>query len=227
MPPISCYIQYVGGPRASEVFGLQWKSWTGTTLVPHGTAFEGRLYPGRLKTRSSRAPFGVPEQVRPIIEAWKKMCPDSSPDALMFPTFGRGERKGQSVPRWGKNFLRWRVRPIARRLEIPESLITFQVMRRTLGTNLQHHGTLKDAQGALRHASIKTTGDVYVQTIETSVLNAMNSRTMEILADWKPAILDGKVTGIDGPAPKRRTVKVEMQLDQVGPSTEGRVVASA
>jgi hypothetical protein len=35
---------YVGifcGPRASEVLGLQWKSWTGTTLVPHGTVFEG------------------------------------------------------------------------------------------------------------------------------------------------------------------------------------------
>jgi hypothetical protein len=23
----------------------------------------------------------------------------------MFPTFGRGTRKGQAVPRWGKNFL--------------------------------------------------------------------------------------------------------------------------
>jgi len=223
-------LMYVGifcGPRASEVLGLQWKSWTGTTLVPHGTAFEGRFYPGRLKNQSSRAPISVPEQVRPIIEAWKRLSPDSSPDALMFPTFGRGERKGQSVPRWGKNFLRWRVRPIARKLAIPESLTTFQVMRRTLGTNLQHHGTLKDAQGALRHASIKTTGDVYVQTIETSVLNAMNSRTMEILADWKPAILDGKVTAINGAAPKRRTVNVETQLDQVGPSTEGRVAVSA
>ena len=173
------------------------------------------------------APIGVPEQVRPIIEAWKKLSPDSSPDALMFPTFGRGERKGQAVPRWGKNFLKWRVRPIARKLQIPETLITFQVMRRTLGTNLQHHGTLKDAQGALRHASIRTTGDVYVQTIETSVLNAMNSRTQEILADWKPAILDGKVTAIDGATPTRRNVKVEAQLDQVGPSTEGRVVVSA
>jgi hypothetical protein len=71
-------------------------------------------------------------------------------------------------------------------------------MRRTLGTNLQPHGTLKDAQGALRHASIRTTGDVYVQTIETNVLNAMNSRTLEILADWKPAIPDGKVTAING-----------------------------
>ena len=80
---------------------------------------------------------------------------------------------------------------------------------------------------SLAHASIKTTGDIYVQMIETSVLNAMNSRTMEILADWKPAILDGKVTAISGAAPKRRTVKVESQLDQLGPSTEGREVVSA
>jgi integrase len=155
------------------------------------------------------------------------MCPDPSPDALMFPTFGRGERKGQTVPRWGKNFLRWRARPIATKLKIPERLVTFQVMRRTLGTNLQHHGTLKDAQGALRHASIRTTGDVYVQTIEASVLNAMNSRAMEILADWKPTILDGeKLTAIEGAAPKRRTLKLQQQLDQVGPSSEGRIAVS-
>jgi integrase len=216
-------LMYVGifcGPCASEVLGLQWKSWTGTTLIPHGTAFEGQFYPGRAKNQSSRAPIGVPEQVRPIIEAWKRLSPNPSPEALMFPTFGRGERKGQAVPRWGKNFLKWRVRPIAGKLDIPGRLITFQVMRRTLGTNLQHHGTLKDAQGALRHASIKTTGDVYVQTIETSVLNAMNSRTSEILADWKPAILDGKATTTNGADPKRRTVKLETQLDQVGPSLE-------
>ena len=58
--------------------------------------------------------------------------------------------------------------------------LTFQVMRRTLGTHLQRHGTLKDAQGALRHASIQTTGDVYMQEIEDSVLQALNSRTSEI-----------------------------------------------
>jgi hypothetical protein len=44
---------------------------------------------------------------------------------------------------------------------------------------------------ALCHASIKAAGDVYVQTIEESVLNAMNSRTMGILAGWEhPALID-------------------------------------
>ena len=56
-------------------------------------------------------------------------------------------RRTPRVPRWGKNFLRWRIRPVWRKLGIPDRLVTFQVMRRSLGTNLQEHGTLKDAQG--------------------------------------------------------------------------------
>jgi integrase len=145
----------------------------------------------------------------------------------MFPTFGRGERTGQAVPRWGKNFLRWRVRPIARKLGIPDRLVTFQVMRRTLGTDLQEHGTLKDAQGALRHASIQTTGDVYMQTIEASVLHAMNSRTTQILAGWEhPATTGSGIADQENPVPKARRLAsgVPQQLDQVGPSLEGMVL---
>ena len=58
-------------------------------------------------------------------------------------------------------------------------------MRRTMGTDMQHHGTLKDTQGALRHASIKTTGDVYVQIIDESVARAVGSRTTAVLDGWK------------------------------------------
>jgi integrase len=62
-----------------------------------------------------------------------------------------------------------------------EALATFRVMRRTLGTDMQKHGTLKDVLGALRHASIQTTGDVYVETRESSVQAAMDSRTGKTL----------------------------------------------
>jgi integrase len=182
---------YVGifcGPRASEAFGLQWKSWTGESLMPHGTAYDGALYPGRLKSKASRAPIPVPEPVRPVIDAWKHLTSDASPEALMFPTFGRGKRKGQLVPHSSKNFLRARIRPVARRLGIPDRLVTFQVMRRTLGTDLQKHGTLKDAQGALRHASITTTGNVYMQVIDESVFKAVNARANAVLEGWTPAV---------------------------------------
>lgn len=182
---------YVGifcGPRASEVFGLQWKSWTGESLMPLGTAYEGQLYPGRLKTKASKAPIPVPESVRPVIEAWRRHTMDASPEALMFPTFGRRQRRGEIVPHDSKNFLRARIRPIAERLGIPGRLVTFQVMRRTMGTDMQHHGTLKDTQGALRHASITTTGNVYVQVIDESVFRAVNSRTNAVLDGWVPEL---------------------------------------
>jgi integrase len=134
-----------------------------------------------------------------LIEAWRAACSDISPDALMFPTFGRGKRKGQAVPRWAKNFLRWRISPIAQKLGIPDRFITFQVMRRTLGTDMQKHGTLKDTQSMLRHASIQTTGDVYVQTIEKSVLNAVNSRTAALLDGWSAPV---KEMGLQGRKPR-------------------------
>ncbi len=168
--------------RTSETFGLQWKSYLGDRLMIHSTAYEGELYRGQVKTDASRSAVPIPDDIMPIVETWRRLCPDSSPEALMFPTFGRDERKGQKVPRRAKNFLKWRIYPIADRLKMPRGLVTFQVMRRTLGTDLQKHGTMKDAQSVLRHASIKTTADVYVQQIPESVRAAINSRTRAILA---------------------------------------------
>jgi integrase len=198
------------GPRASEVFGLRWKSWTGEALLPQGTAYDGKLYPGRVKTKASKGPIVVPEFVRPIIEAWKRIAPDTSPEALMFPTFGRNERKGQLVPYSSKNFLRMRIRPVAVRLSVPGRLVTFQVMRRTLGTDLQHHGTLKDAQGALRHASITTTGNVYMQPVDESVVRAVNSRANAVVEDWAPALEQMGRTGRQPKLGKNRRVSDEV-----------------
>lgn len=61
-------------------------------------------------------------------------------------------------------------------------------MRRSLGTHLSDHGTLKDTQGALRHASITTTGNVYVQIVEENVMRAVNSHATKVLEGWTPAV---------------------------------------
>jgi integrase len=177
------------GTRTSEVLGLQWKSWQGDYLLPFGTAHEGQFFAGKLKTGASRDAIPVPEPIRKVIAAWQRQCEDPSPEAFMFATFGRGDRLGSDVPRHGKNFLRWRIHPIAEKLEIPTRLITFQVMRRTLGTDLQKYGTLKDAQRILRHADIKTTGNVYMQAIPESVMKAINKRTKAVL---KGQVIEGR-----------------------------------
>lgn len=76
--------------------------------------------------------------------------------------------------------------PHADKLGIPRQLITFQVMRLTVGTDLQKHGTMKDARQILPRANIQTRGNVYMQKIPTSVMDAINSRTRAILASRKP-----------------------------------------
>jgi integrase len=189
------YVAIFCGLRAGEAVALQWKSWTGTGLLPYGTAYEGQFYKDRFKTKSSRNPIPVPEQVRPVIDLWQRVCKDPSPEALMFPTFGRGNRKGEAIPREAKNFLNCRIRPIARKLGIPDHLITFQVMRRTMGTDMQHYGTFKDTQGALRHASITTTGDVYTQTIDENVARAVNARAIAVLNGWRVPIENLELKG--------------------------------
>jgi hypothetical protein len=55
-------------------------------------------------------------------------------------------------------------------------------MRRTLDTDMQGHGTMKDAQQILRHASIRTTEEIYMQEIPASGRSAINSRTRAVLS---------------------------------------------
>lgn len=77
--------------------------------------------------------------------------------------------------------------------------MTFQVMRRSLATHLEQHRTLKDTQGALRHASTTTTGNVYVQIVEENVTRAVNSHAT--------AVLDGRTPAVESMGLKGRNFK--------------------
>jgi integrase len=97
--------------RTSKTLGLQWKAYQEDKLVVQTTAFEGKLYQ-RMKTDASRSAVPVPEDIRPIIEAWRRACPNTPAEALMFPTLGRNGCTFMKVPRHAKNFLKWRIYPI-------------------------------------------------------------------------------------------------------------------
>jgi hypothetical protein len=121
------------------------------------------------------------------------------------------------VPRRATNFLKWRICPTTDKLEIPRKLVTFQ-MRRTLGTDLQNQGTIKDAQGASRHATINTTADVYMQEIPASVRAAINSRTRAVLAKQQEAF--AKLGSVTCPNSKNWRVKA---LETIGSSGRTRI----
>jgi hypothetical protein len=81
------------------------------------------------------------------------------------------------------------------KIGIPRNLCTFQVFRRTLGTDLQKHGTMKDAQAILRHKHIKTTAEVYMDHIPDSVRKAIDARTEAIFKSRKNPV-NGKSSGV-------------------------------
>ena len=104
---------------------------------------------------------------------------------------------------------------------ISRTLNSYPITEKPLFTNVTWlRISLQSRKKALRHASIQTTGDVYMQAIEGSVLQALNSRTSEILSDWKPTLVSGGQP-IDGEsaAPKRRNVNLARGLTLNGPSS--------
>jgi integrase len=82
---------------------------------------------------------------------WKQECPDSSPEAFIFP-----DAKGGFMDTC--NYRRRVLHKLAKDLELPK--LTFQVIRRTIATLAQKKGTVKDVQGLLRHSRAATTTDV-------------------------------------------------------------------
>jgi len=59
---------------------------------------------------------------------WHGIYGDRCLEALMFPTFGRAERKGRKCLA-AESLLKWRIYSIADKLNISRKLVTFQVMR--------------------------------------------------------------------------------------------------
>ena len=116
--------------------------------------------------------LGAPaERVAQDLWLWKQECPDSSPQAFIFP-----DAKGGFMDTG--NYRKRVLHKLARELELPK--LTFQVIRRTIATLAQKKGTVKDVQGLLRHSRAATTTDVYMQEIPESVRATINAIHAEL-----------------------------------------------
>ena len=63
--------------------------------------------------------------------------------------------------------------PLAEKLGLPK--LNFQVMRRTMATQAQSMGSVKDIQAHLRHAKADTTANEYMQELPESVKRMVGS----------------------------------------------------
>lgn len=63
--------------------------------------------------------------------------------------------------------------PLAEKLGVPK--VNFQILRRTMATQAQSMGSVKDIQAHLRHAKADTTANEYMQELPESVKTMVGS----------------------------------------------------
>lgn len=176
-----CRICIVCGLRAGELFAAKWDDFDPALrrLRIDESAAEGRLKD--TKTPGSRAYVWMPTPIVEDLVTWRTV---TGPSGFIFPS-----QKGGPIAT--KNFLRRNIWPAAIKAGImeakpkdlpkgtrwvrKESSVNFQAFRRTCATWFQKHGSAKDIQAHLRHATPMTTFGVYVQEIPESVREAVEA----------------------------------------------------
>jgi len=158
--------------RPSELFALRWKCFdqAESKMYVFETAYKGAIRPWG-KTKKSLGRVHLPKELADDLWLWKQECPDSSPEAFIFPDANGGFMDTG-------NYRRRVLHKLAKDLELPK--LTFQVIRRTIATLAQKKGTVKDVQGVLRHSRAATTTDVYMQEIPESVQATVNAINAEL-----------------------------------------------
>ena len=133
-----------GGPRASEVFGIQWSCVQGDYVEIRNSAWHRQLREWRVKRKASFRRIYISSVVRKAFDEWRAVSTNTSPDALVFPSSKTGR------PMWPSNWMRDNIQPIAKSLGLAVKP-TFQILRRSCGTRNQKNGSLKDVQAHLGH----------------------------------------------------------------------------
>jgi integrase len=167
--------------RPSELFALCWSDFNfdDRHITVFRTVSRGKIR-AYGKTKMSLRTVHLPEGLANDLWLWKQECPDSSPDAFIFPN----SRKRKGAVKNGfirtDNYRARVLKPLAERLGLPK--LNFQVLRRTVATLAQKKGTVKDVQAILGHSNPDTTAGVYMQPIEESVKQTLDSIYAELIA---------------------------------------------
>jgi integrase len=121
--------------RPSERFALRSKCFDQAESKMHvfETAYTGAIRPWG-KTKKSLGRVHLPKELADDLWLWKQECPDSSPEAFIFPDADGGFHGHRQLPP--------ALHKLAKDLELPK--VTFQVIRRSIATLAQKKGTVKE-----------------------------------------------------------------------------------
>lgn len=181
------------GLRPGELFVLRRDD-----KFPGRVRIDESVSPDRLivepKTAASISYVWLPQSLEAELNFWLEAKADQRPESFLFPT-----RNG--TPLNVSNYLNEVIKPAAKRALTEAKAkcnvapgfmvgVTHQAFRRTCATYMQKHGTVKDVQAHLRHASATTTVGVYMQEIPASVRVAVEEldRVLSVPAEQSGSV---------------------------------------
>jgi integrase len=152
--------------RPSELFALRWRSFDDRNALSITETVYRRRLRSYGKTPGSLTKVHLPEGLAIELRTWKIECGDVSPDDFIFPNADGGILDSANY--------RFRVlKPLADALGIER--LNFQILRRTMATQAQNMGSVKDIQAHLRHSRPDTTANEYMQALPASVQQMVGS----------------------------------------------------
>ena len=180
--------------RPSELVCLRWRCLLEDPLLLdiQETFYKGKVRPfGKTEDSITQVPIAEP-LVEKLLE-WRDVLTDQlrrknkklTPDTFMFPG-----RFGNPID--PSNFRNRVLHGLAKELRLPK--LTFQVIRRTIATLAEGH--VKGVQGMLRHSTVQTTQNVYMQIIQPRVREAVDAVHEELSRKSKLARKPPKPAGI-------------------------------
>jgi integrase len=167
------------GLRPGELFALR----RNDRLTPNSLRIDESVAAtgvGEPKTVASEACVWVPPSLEAELDFWMDSQDDQRPEAFIFPSEA-------GTPISTNNFRKRVLQKAADATaaiakeedqELPAAFlkgVTFQALRRSCATHMQHLGSVKDIQAHLRHARPNVTASVYMQEIPASVRAAVES----------------------------------------------------
>lgn len=159
-------LDMVEAPHPGELFALRWRSLDDRNTVSlTETVYRRQLRPFG-KTPRSLTKIHLPDGLAGELRRWKVECKDASPEAFIFPNADGGFMDA--------NNYRFRVlKPLGEKLGIAK--LNFQILRRTMSTQAQRMGSVKDIQAHVKHSRPDTTAYEYMQEFPESVRQMVGS----------------------------------------------------
>ena len=163
------------GLRRGELFGLMWMDIDFEKKIAHVRRSIVETVPGKVKTEVSEKPMPLDDYILADLLAWYTATPYKKPTDYVFATdSNRAGKKRGKQPVWPNKVLDYWIRPVAQQVGIRKK-IGWHTFRHTFSNLLRaNHEDVKTVQELLRHASPKTTLELYSQAVSQDKRDAQS-----------------------------------------------------